>query len=58
MAVACVLIAAKLEYSGTNTKSIIQNARNDLEYKSITNFEFEILKELEFEVNKPTLLDF
>ena len=56
LAVACVVIASKTIRSGTIARCIIQNAC--VELKSILTLEFEILKELEFDINRPTILDF
>ena len=44
--------------SETNARDIIKKANNSTTFKSVLKLEFEILKELEFDVNKPTIIDF
>lgn len=50
LAMTCVLIAAKLDHAGTNELNIYQSALNGITGQEIRNFEFVILKELEFDV--------
>ena len=47
---ACILIAAKLDHAGTNEKNIYQSASEDISPQEIVKMEFEILKELEFDL--------
>ena len=58
LAVACVLIAAKHDHSGTNGKNIFQSASDDISSKDILRCEFEILNELQFDIRQPTPLEF
>ena len=58
LAVSSVFIAAKLDHSGTNGKNIFQSASQDITSKDILICEFEILKELEFDIRQPTPLEF
>ena len=55
---ACILIAAKLDHAGTNEKNIFQSASEDISTKEIVKMEFEILKELEFDLRQPSILEF
>ena len=50
LAMACVLIAAKLDHAGTNELNIYQSAPTGLTGQEIRKYEFVILKELEFDV--------
>ena len=50
LAISCVLIAAKLDHSGTNAKNVFQSIRGDISPDDIIEMELEILIELEFEL--------
>ena len=55
---ASVIIAAKLNCSGTNAQIIFQSAEEGIEYSAVLNIELEILIELEFEISQPSPLEF
>ena len=52
------MISGKVTNSSTNASYLIQTYREGVELMEILNLEMEVLKELQFEVNKPTILDF
>ena len=52
------MISAKVTNSSTNASYLIQTYREGAELMEILWLEIEVLKALEFEVNKPTILDF
>ena len=60
LAVACVLIASKLDYSATNPYKVApaQSSHRVVDFKAVLKLELDILFELEFEVSYPSQLDF
>ena len=58
LAMACILIAAKLDNSALYVQDVFESAKQGITGKEIRRVEFEILKELEFDLLQPCSLQF
>ena len=52
------MISAKVTNSSTDASYFLRTYREGVELMEVLRLEMDVLKELQFEVNKPTILDF